>query len=79
MMGWILQCYIPSFMEIGPLVLEMKILKDFYHIWAWRQSWSGDQDIANKMSMPLPMEAPHKNFNLIGQAVSEEKIFEIVT
>ena len=30
----------------------------------------------NKLSFPLPVEAPYKNFNLIGQAVS--KIFEIV-
>ena len=25
--------YIPSFVEIGPPVPEMKILKGFYHIW----------------------------------------------
>ena len=32
----------------------------FYHIWAWRPSWSCDPDAANKISLPLPKEAPHK-------------------
>ena len=34
--------------------------KGFYHIWAWRPSWSCDQDIAIKLSMPLPKKTPHK-------------------
>ena len=34
--------------------------EDFYHIWAWRPSWSRDPDAANKLSLPLPKEAPHK-------------------
>ena len=32
----------------------------FYHIWAWRPSWSCDPDFMIKLSMPLPKEAPHK-------------------
>ena len=35
-------------------------LSGFYHIWAWRPSWSCDQDPANKLSFPLPMDALHK-------------------
>ena len=35
-------------------------MKGFYHIWAWRPSWSCDPDAANKISFPLPKEAPHK-------------------
>ena len=31
-----------------------------------------------KLSFPLPKEAPQKNLALIGQAVSEEKMFENV-
>ena len=31
MMGWSPQCYIPSFMKIGPPVQE-KIFEGFYHI-----------------------------------------------
>ena len=41
-------------------VLEKKILKGFYHIWAWRPSWSCDPDAAKKLSSLLPKEAPHK-------------------
>ena len=35
-------------------------LKRFYHIWAWRPSWSCDPDALNKLSFPLPKEASHK-------------------
>ena len=35
-------------------------LKGFYHIWAWWPSWSCDPDAVNKLSFPLPKEAPHK-------------------
>ena len=37
-----------------------RFLSGFYHIWAWRPSWSCDQDPANKLSFPLPKDAPHK-------------------
>ena len=49
----------------------------FDHIWAWRPSWTGDPDAANKLSFPLPKEAT-ENLALIGQAVSEENTFETV-
>ena len=48
-----------KFREIGPSVPE-KILKGFYHIWAWRPSWSCDPDASNKLSFPLFKEAPHR-------------------
>ena len=35
-------------------------MSGFYHIWAWRPSWSCDLDFATKLEMPLPKEAPHK-------------------
>ena len=35
-------------------------LSVFYHIWAWRPSWSCDPDFAIKFSSPLPRDAPHK-------------------
>ena len=53
-------------------------MKGVYHIWAWRPSWSSDPDAANKLSFPLPKEAPQKNLALIGQVVLEEKMFENV-
>ena len=37
-----------------------RFFKCFYHIWACRPSWSYDQDIANKITMALPKEVPHK-------------------
>ena len=39
---------------------EEDFLRSFYHIWMWRPSWSHDPDAANKISFPLPKEAPHK-------------------
>ena len=65
MMGWSPRCYIPSFVEIGPLVPGIKILKGFYHIWMLRPSWSCDQDAMNKLSFPLPIEATHKRTTCI--------------
>ena len=35
-------------------------LKGFYHIWAWRPSWSCDLDHLYKLSFPLAKEAAHK-------------------
>ena len=45
-----------SLVAIGLLVPEKKIFKDFYHIRAWRPSWSWDPDAANKLLFPLPQE-----------------------
>ena len=68
--------YMPSFVEIRPPVPE-KIFKGFYHIWAWQPSRSCDPGAVNKLSSPLPKEAPHKiGFNWT--AVSEKKVFENV-
>ena len=50
----------------------------FYHITAWRPSWSCDPDGANKISSPLPKETPHTIFGFISLAVSEENFFENV-
>ena len=40
--------------------------EDFWRVftilWAWRLSWSCDPDVANKISFPLPKEAPHKSW-----------------
>ena len=54
----------PSFFEISPSVPEQKILKGFCHIWTGRPSWSCD--------------LVYLNLAIIGQAVSEKKISEIV-
>ena len=49
-----------KFRENRPAGSREDDFKGFYHIWAWRPSWSCDRDAANKLSYPLPKEAPHK-------------------
>ena len=61
-----------KFRENRPSGSGEEDFEGFYHIWAWRPSWSCDPDAANKLSFPLP-----KNLALIGQEVLE-KMFEIV-
>ena len=39
--------------------------KGFFHIWAWRPSWSCDLDHLCKLSLPLPKEAPHEIWALL--------------
>ena len=66
--GWSHQCYIPSFMEIGPLVLEKKIFERFQSYKGLVAIWSWYEDIAQKKkkkkkkkkSMPLSKKAPHQ-------------------
>ena len=71
MMVWSPQCYILTFVEIGPPVREKKIFEGVYHIWAWRPSWSCDTDAKNK----LTQGGSAQNLALIGQAVLEKKMF----
>ena len=72
MMGWSPQCYIASFMKIGPLVLE-KIFEGFYHIWAWKPSWSCDQDHVN-----MYLKAFIQNLVQNGPVASEKIWFEFL-
>ena len=48
------RCCITSSKVIGLLVPE-KILKGFYHIWAWRSSWLYGLDHLKKLSIHRPM------------------------
>ena len=54
-----------------------EFLKFFYHLWAWRQSWSCDHNHLNKLSFLRLKKYPYENLNLIGPVVSEE-MFENV-
>ena len=74
-MGWRPRCYIPSLVKIGPPVLE-KILKGFYHIWAWRPSWSCDQHHVNEFSLYL--KAFTQNLVQNGSVFSEKIWFEFL-
>ena len=49
-----------KFRENRPAGSGEEDFEDFYNIWAWRLSWSCDPGAANKLSFPLPKEAPHK-------------------
>ena len=49
-----------KFHENRPAGSGEGFLKGFDHIWAWRPSWLCDPDAVNKISFPLPKEAPHK-------------------
>ena len=68
MMGWSPRCYRPSFAKIGLLVLE-KIFEGYYHIWAWRPSWSCDQ---HHFFISLYLKAFIQNLVQNGTVVSEK-------
>ena len=40
--------------------LRRRFLKGFYHIWAWRPSWSYDLDYLYTHWLPHPIDASHK-------------------
>ena len=42
------------------VVLEEKIFKGFYHIWAWQPFWSMDHDHFSNLSFSCPKEALHE-------------------
>ena len=44
----------------SPYVRTPVDIPSFYHIWAWRPSWSCDLDHLYKLSFPLPKDAPHE-------------------
>ena len=67
-----------GFKIIGLLVLEQKIFKGFYHIWAWRPSWSCDLDRLNQLSSPLPKETPHKIWLCVAKLFQRRRCFNIV-
>ena len=70
-------CYIPNLVETSLPVLEKKIFEVFLPNMGVATILVSDPDAANKLSFPLPVEAP-QNLALIGQVFSEEKMFEIV-
>ena len=49
-----------KFRENLPASSREEDFECFYHIWAWRPSWSCNPNFAIKLSFPLPMDAPHK-------------------
>ena len=61
MIGWSLQCYIPSFMEIRQAVPEKKIFGRFYHIGAWRHPGQVTSIMSSDFYFLVP-ESSHTKF-----------------
>ena len=68
----------PSFNIIGLLVLEKKIFKCFYHLWAQWPSWSCDQSHLYKFLFPLPKEAPHKIWLWLAKRLRRRRCLKMV-
>ena len=60
-------------------VLEKKIFKGFYHIWAWRPSWSMDRDHFSNFSFPQPKEAPHEIWAKLAQGLQRRSRLKMLT
>ena len=67
-----------KFKIIRLLVLEKKIFKGFYHIWAWRPSWSCDLDHLYKLSFPFLKEAPHTIWLWLAKRFQRRRCLNIV-
>ena len=78
MIGWSPRCYIPSFKEIGLPVLEKKISKGLYQIWAWRPSCHVTIIMSSDFHFLVPESFHKKNLVQIGKVVSEKIRFEIL-
>ena len=52
-------------------VSEKKIFKGFYHIWAWRPSWSMDGNHFSHLSFPCPREAPYEIWATLAQRLQK--------
>ena len=61
------------------LVLEKKIFKGFYHIWAWQPSWSMDHDHLSNPLFPQPKEAPHEIWATLAQRLQRRSRLKFST
>ena len=51
----------------------------FYHIWAWRPSWSCDQDRFNNCSFPRPLEATYEIWLQLAQKFQRRSRLKLLT
>ena len=58
-----------------PRFWRRRFLKSFYHIWAWRPSWSVDRDHFSNLSFPQPEEAPHEIWATLAQRFRGEEVW----
>ena len=67
-----------KFRENRPAGSEEDFLKGFYHIWAWRPSWSCDQHHVKQIFISLYLKAFIQNLVQNGPVVSEKIRFEFL-
>ena len=67
----------PSFIEIGPPVLEKKIFEGF--LWAWRPSWSCDLDFLYTHWFPLPIDASYKIWLSLAKRIQRRRSLKLWT
>ena len=73
------RCCIPSFKVISLLVPKKQIFEGFFHIWAWKPSWSYNTEHLNKVSFPTSHGGSIWNLNFNSFCfLSEEDKFENV-
>ena len=54
------------------------VFKGFYHIWAWRPSWSCDQDHLNKLLFPHPKESPYEIWVHLAQQFQRRRCLKML-
>ena len=60
-------------------VLEEKIFKGFFHIWAWRPSWSTNHDHFSNLLFPLPKVAPYEIWAQLAQRLQRRSCLKFWT
>ena len=78
MMGWSLQCYIPSFVEIGRPVPEKKIFKGFLPYMGMAAILVMKPASCHQIFISLYLKAFIKNLVQIGKVVFEKIQFEFL-
>ena len=56
-----------------------RFLKGFYHIWAWRPSWSCDPDHLNKLLFPHLKESPYEISVQLAQWFQRRRCLKMLT
>ena len=59
-------------------VLEKKIFKGSYYIWAWRPSWSTDRDHFSNFSFPHPKEASYEILAKLAQRLQRRSRLKMI-
>ena len=70
--------FLQRFSPKASSVLE-KLFKGFYHIWAWRPSWSIDRNHFSNLSLPQPKEAPQKIWATLAQRLQRRSLLKFST